>query len=248
MSCEWSCNCPDFAQNMHDQHQEAKHTSLFCLVFLRPSLGVRRPISRLSTEGESSSLLSKDTPCLFNPHKNFFLQIPRVHIPLSWKLLPWKMLKAQDPRSKVTVGWHQAAARQWKAQQLLYAPLHLKCSSREPCTFRDFSDKTGAPTGNYQLENPPQLCSMWQGAKDKHVTAVELQRELCEAQFFGGNKSGLSHVHSDRGADAKNWVHFLWELATNCSFTIFTCSALTSTASKILCWKCFSDCHQVAST
>jgi hypothetical protein len=55
-------------------------------------------------------------------------------------------------------------------------------------------------------------------------------------------------VHSDRGADAKNWVHFLWELATNCSFTIFTCSALTSTASKILCWKCFSHCHQVAST
>jgi hypothetical protein len=85
------------------------------------------------------------------------------------------MLKAQDPRSKVTVGWHQAAPRQRKAQQLLYAPLHLKCSSREPCTSTDFSDMTGAPTGNYQLENPPQLCSMWQGAKEKHITAVELQ-------------------------------------------------------------------------
>ena len=33
---------------------------------------------------------------------------------------------------------------------------------------------TSAPTRNYQLENPPQLCSMWQGAKEKHITAVEL--------------------------------------------------------------------------
>lgn len=45
MSFEWSCNCPDFAQNMHDLHQEAKHTSLFCLVFLRPSLGLWRYVA-----------------------------------------------------------------------------------------------------------------------------------------------------------------------------------------------------------
>ena len=43
---------------------ETKHSSLFCLVFLRPVwvCGVMwRPISRLSTEGESSSLLSQRT-------------------------------------------------------------------------------------------------------------------------------------------------------------------------------------------
>ena len=69
---------------------------------------------------------------------------------------------------------------------------------------------TGAPTRNYQLENPPQLCSMWQGAKGqtRHGSGAAT-RELCDAKFIGGNKSGLSHVHSDRGADAKNWVHFL---------------------------------------
>jgi len=116
------------------------------------------------------------------------------------------MLKApQNPRSKVTVGWHQAAPRQRKAQQLLYAPLHLKCSSREPCTSTDFSDMTGAPTRNYQLENPPQLCSMWQGAKGqtRHGSGAAT-RELCDAQFFGRNKSGLSQMRKTGFISSEN--------------------------------------------
>lgn len=86
MSFEWSCNCPDFAQNMHDLHQETKHTSLFCIIFLRPSLGLwRYAASDFKTFNRGrvfESYQSKDTPDLFNPHKSLFLGIPRVHIRL----------------------------------------------------------------------------------------------------------------------------------------------------------------------
>ena len=145
MSFEWSCNCPDFAQNMHDLHQEAKHTSLFCLVFLRPSLGLWRYVAsdfKTFNRGRVfESYQSKDTPDLFNPHKSLFLGIPRVHIRLC--ILEASALKDVESAAESKVQgdcWlapgSTGSEKHNSSSMLLYAPLHLKCSSRGPVLLR----------------------------------------------------------------------------------------------------------------
>ena len=185
---------------------ETKHLSLFCIVFLRASLGLWRHVAsdfKTFNEGrvfESSQ--SKDTPGLFNPQKSLFLGIPRVHIPLSWKLLPWKLLKAQDPRSKVTVGWHlpHHGSEKHNSSSMLLCISNvvpeslalLRISTTQWCTHRKLP--AGKPTS--------ALLDVARRQRQTHHGSGA--RELCDAQFFGGNKSGLSQMRKTGFISSEN--------------------------------------------